>query len=321
MVNSSRASFLAALAAASASAAPRPARAQTLVPLRIAGVSSDAFAEPYYAKSAGAFAKGGFDVNVINMSNAAAVAAAIGSGSLEMGTGDLVSGVNAILAGVPIAMIAGAALYRAEADANSSILAVIPSAPIHGPADLAGKTIGVPTLVGLTTACLRSWLNANGVPESSVKLVEIPTSSALPALQRGTLDVALLAEPFVTFAKGQVRSVGSPFNSIAEKSRRKAFCISVWYASKPWIDQDPSRAKRAVDAIYATAAWANSHQNETFKILVDTGKLDADKARGMLRSTFATALTPELIEPILDVAQENKLFQKRVQADVLITKV
>ncbi|MGA2393641.1 MAG: hypothetical protein ABSH03_09860 [Candidatus Lustribacter sp.] len=54
---------------------------------------------------------------------------------------------------------------------------------------------------------------------------------------------------------------------------------------------------------------------------VDTGKLDADKARGMLRSTFATSLTPELIEPILDVAQENKLFSKPVQADALITKV
>ena len=222
-----RSTVLSGLGAAVAGAAfPRSARAQTTT-LHIAGVFSDLFAQPFYAKDAGAFAKAGFNVDAISMANAGAVAAAIGGGSLQMGTGDLVSGINAINAGVPIVLIAGGGLYNERTDSGSTILAVAADSPIKTPKDLIGKSIGVPTLVGLTTACLRAWLPAHGVPESSVKLIEIPQSAALPALQRGTMDAGLLSEPFVTFGKGLVRSAGAPFDIAADLSPTKQFCVSV----------------------------------------------------------------------------------------------
>jgi NitT/TauT family transport system substrate-binding protein len=315
-----RSTGLAALAAAAgATAVPRIARAQTNT-LRIAGVFSDLFAEPFYAKDAGAFAKAGFDVDAISLNNAGAVAAAIGGGSLEMGTGDLVSGVNAINAGVPIVLIAGGGMYRQRSDAGSTILAVPNDSPIRGPKDMAGKTIGVPTLVGMTTACVRAWLPANGVSESSVHFVEIPPSASIPALQRGALDVGLLSEPFVTFGAGVIRSVGSPYDVAADRASNREFCVSVWYASKPWFEADPARARRAVGAIYDTARWANAHRDETFAILVRDGKLDPDKARGMQRTTYATSLTPALVQPVIDIATQNKMFSKAVDAGMLITK-
>jgi ABC-type nitrate/sulfonate/bicarbonate transport system substrate-binding protein len=106
-------------------AVPRLASAQSTNTVRIAGVFSDLFAEPFYAKDAGAFAKAGFDVQPTSQYNAGAVAAAIGGGSLEMGTGDLVSGVNAINAGVPILLVAGGGLYRSPVDASTAFLAVV----------------------------------------------------------------------------------------------------------------------------------------------------------------------------------------------------
>jgi NitT/TauT family transport system substrate-binding protein len=316
----SRSSVLAGLVAAAAgTAVPRIARAQNAT-LRIAGVYSDLFAEPFYAKEAGAFAKAGFDVESNSINNAGAVAAAIGGGALEMGTGDLVSGVNAINAGVPIVLIAGGGMYRERTDGVSTILAVANDSPIHTPKDMIGKTVGVPTLVGMTTACVRAWLPAHGVPETSVRFVEIPPSAALPALLRGTLDIGMLSEPFVTFGAGQVRSVGSPYDIAADRAANKEFCVSVWYANKPWFEADPARSRRAVQAIYDTARWANSHRDETFGILVRDGHLDADKARGMLRTTYATSLTPALVQPVLDIAMQYKFFTKSVEAATLITK-
>jgi NitT/TauT family transport system substrate-binding protein len=306
-------------AGVAATAFPRIANAQA-TPLRIAGVFSDLFAEPVYAKTAGAFAKAGFAVDTITQYNAGAVAAAIGGGALEMGTGDLVSGVNAINAGVPIVLIAGGGLYRQPIDSTSSILAVAADSPFHGPKDLLGKTLGVPTLVGLTTACIHSWLTEHGVPVSSVKFVELPPPTAIPALQRGTVDACLLSEPFVTFGKGLIRSVGAPFDAAAELAKNKEFCVSVWYASKTWFEADAGRARRAVQAINDTARWANTHHDETFEILVRDGKLDPNKARGMARCAYATALTPELVQPALDVAMQNKMFTKAVDARSLITK-
>jgi ABC-type nitrate/sulfonate/bicarbonate transport system substrate-binding protein len=303
-----------------ATAFPRIASAQTTT-VRVAGVFSDLFAEPFYAKDAGAFTKAGFDVEPISQYNAGAVAAAIGGGALEMGTGDLVSGVNAINAGVPILLVAGGGLYREGPDSPSAILAVANDSALHGPKDLPGKTIGVPTLVGLSTACVRAWLTQHGVAESSVRFVEMPPTTAIPALQRGTVDVALLSEPFVTFGKGLIRSVGSPYDAAADHGKTKTFCVSVWYASKPWFEADAARARRVVEAIYDTARWANGHHDETFAILVRDGKLDPDKARGMSRTLYATSLTPEIVQPALDVAMQNKMFTKTVDARTLITKV
>jgi NitT/TauT family transport system substrate-binding protein len=316
----SRSAALLALGAGVATAAlPRIASAQATT-VRIAGVFSDLFAEPFYAKDAGAFAQAGFAVDPISQYNAGAVAAAIGGGALEMGTGDLVSGVNAINAGIPILLVAGGGLYRDPADEGTTILAVANDSPLHGPKDLAGKTIGVPTLVGLSTACVRALLAANGVADASVKFVEVPPPTVIPALQRGTVDVALLSEPFVTFGKGVIRSISSPFDVAADRGKTKQFCVSVWYASKPWFEADPARARRAIGAIYSTARWSNSHQDETFAILVRDGKLDADKARGMARTIYATSLTPDIVQPALDIAWQTKLISKPMDARTLITK-
>jgi NitT/TauT family transport system substrate-binding protein len=216
MTSFSRSALLTGLAAVVAGAAlPRIAGAQSTT-VRIAGVFSDLFAEPFYAKDAGAFAKAGFDVQTTSLNNAGAVAAAIGGGSLELGTGDLISGVNAINAGVPVVLVAGGGLYNERGDQGSTILAVTNDSPIKTAKDLVGKSIGVPTLAGLSTACLRAWLPAHGVPLDSVKLVEIPQSASPAALQRGTLDAGLLSEPFVTFAKSSTRAIGSPFDAAAD---------------------------------------------------------------------------------------------------------
>jgi NitT/TauT family transport system substrate-binding protein len=304
-----------------ATALPRRGSAQSANTIRVAGVFSDLFAEPFYAKDSGAFTKAGFDVQPTSQYNAGAVAAAIGGGSLEMGTGDLVSGVNAINAGVPIVLVAGGGLYREPADSNTAFLAVAVDSPLHAAKDLVGKTIGVPTLVGMTTACTKSWLTNHGVPESAVRFVEMPPTLAIPALQRGTVDAALISEPFVTFGKGLVRSLGAPYDAAADLAKGKQFCVSVWYASQVWMEADPARARRAVNAIYDNARWANTHHDETFDILVRDGKLDPVKAAGMQRTIYATNMTPEIIQPVLDIAAQNKMFTKPVDARTLIGKV
>jgi NitT/TauT family transport system substrate-binding protein len=318
---SSRSAFLTTVGAGLAGVAvPRIARAQT-TQVRVGGVLSDLFAEPFYAKASGVFAKQGLDIEPTNLFNAGAVAAAIGGGTLEMGMGDLISGVNAIIAGIPIVLIAGGGLYRTPADRADNILAVTNDSPIKSPKDLLGKVIGVPTLVGVTTACLRAYLPTFGIAESQVKLVEVPPTTVPAALQRGTIDAGLLSEPFVTEFKGQVRAAGYPFDAAAGLAHGKAVCISVWYASKAWIEADRARAHNVVDAIYQTARWANSHQNETFDILVQSGKLDASKIQGMKRVTFATSLSPDLVQPVITIAENLKMFAKPVTAESLITTV
>jgi len=311
----SRSTFLfTAGATLGAAALPRTTYAQTLQKVRIAGVISDLFGEPWYAKESGIFARAGFDLEVSPMINAGAVAAAIGGGSLEMGTGDLVSGVRAIEAGVPLTVIAGSAMQISAE--NSSFLAVLKDSPLRGPKDLTGKTLAVPTLVGLATSSIRAWLPLNGVPLESVKIIEFPQSGMVAAMQKGSIDCGFLSEPFINMARNDVRSLGDPLDAIA-----KEFLVSVWYASKSWIDADHARARKIVAAIYDTARWANTHHAETLAILIRDAKLDTDKVQGMGRVTFATTLTPAMMQPVLNTATGAKIFDHPVDASSLIAKI
>ena len=299
----SRPVFLAGLAAGAATK------------IRMARTYSDAFGEQLYAKEAGAFARAGFEVEATSMANAGAVVAALGGGALDLGIGDLISGVNAINAGVPNLLVAGSGLYLSS-EGGSTILAVAKDSPIRSPRDLAGKSIGVPTLVGMTTASLRAWLPQNGVDLATVKIVEIPQPASVPALVRGTIDCGLLSEPFITTNRGEVREIGRPLDIVG-----KEFCQSVWYASRSWVEADRARARRAVNAIYETARWANAHRAETFAILVRDAHYDAEKLTGMSRITYATTLTPALVQPVLTIAAQYKIFDHLIDANNLITKL
>ena len=308
----SRRDVLAAMVAAGVTRA-LPLAAQT-TRVHVAGVISDVFGEPFFAAQAGAFARAGFDLDVISMNNAGAIVAAIGGGSLEAGLGDLVSGVNAINAGVPIVLIAAAGLYRSVVP--TLIIATTKDSLLRKPVDLIGKTIGVPTLVGLTTASLRAWLPLNGVDLASVKIVEIPQAATVAALQRGTIDAGLIGEPFLVQNKLIIRDIGHPFDAIGNE-----FAISVWYASRAWVDENRARARRFVDAIYETARWCNSHQDDTMTMMAREGHLEVDKMRGMVRTTFATSLTPATVQPVLDLATRFKIFDRPIDAASVIARL
>ena len=314
----SRSAFLAAAGAGLAyTASPRIARAQT-TSIHVSAVLSDPYAEPFYAQASGVFAQHGFSLEPITMFNAGAVMSAIAGGSLEMGMGDLISGVSAISAGVPIVLLAGGALYRMPEDEGLGMLAVARNSSIVDPKGLIGATIGVPTLVGETTIFVRAWLGENGVPASTVHFVEVPPPQVVAALGRGTIEAGFTGPPFLTEAEALIRPIGYPDNVPARLAPDHQYCNSVWYASKTWIEADLSRARTVVAAIYEAARWANTHHDATFKILVDLAKMDAARVAGMKRVQFATSLTPGLVQPVITLGERQNVFHRPITATELI---
>jgi ABC-type nitrate/sulfonate/bicarbonate transport system substrate-binding protein len=316
----SRSAFLAAAGAGLAYAAsPSIARAQT-THIDVSAVLSDPFAEPFYAKASGVFAQHGFDIGPTNMFDAGSAIAAIAGGSLQMGMGDLISGVNAIIAGVPIVLIAGGAIYRMGLDEGLGSVAVARTSPIVDAKGLIGATIGVPTLVGETTVFVRSWLAEQGIAASQVRFVEVPPPQVVAGLQRGTIDAGFTGPPFSTFSADTIRSIAFPDNVPAALSPNHQYCNSVWYASKTWIDADLRRARAVVAAIYESARWANSHQDATFKVLIDLAKLDANKVVGMKRVQFATSLNIGMVQPVITLGEREGLLHKPITAAELMPK-
>ena len=133
------------------------------------------------------------------------------------------------------------------------------------------------------------------------------------ALGRGTIGAALLAEPFLSAGRDDVRVLGKAFDAIS-----KSFLISSFFARRDWISKNLDVAKRFLGVMYDTARWANTHHAESAPILAKYSKLELDRIRSMTRVNYATTFTPSLIQPVLDVAYKYKELPRQVNARDLI---
>lgn len=312
-----RSTMLAALGALGASVALTPrAGAQTLAPLRVAAVAADSYAEPYYASELGVFKRNGIDAQVVSFPNGAAMAAALAGGSVDVGVGDVVATANAIGHGLPFTMIAGAGLY--ETSAPTTLLCVAKDAPIQTAKALEGQTVAVISLVSLSSAAVKAWLSAGGADVTAVKFVELGFGEMPGALARGTVAAAFIAEPVLSSNAAQTatRVLGKAYDAVAPE-----FAISVAFTTRDWLARNPAVAARFVRSMVETAKVANAHPEQTAPILARITQLDPARIATITRSTFATALSPTLIAPVLDVAHRYNVMPNAVRAADAITIV
>jgi NitT/TauT family transport system substrate-binding protein len=197
------------------------------------------------------------------------------------------------------------------------MLCVAKASTLRAPRDFAGKTIAVSTLHGLSDAATRAWLTRAAVSIADIKLVEIPFPQMAASLERGTIDGAVIAEPFLSAAKlAGERAVGNIFDAIAP-----SFYQTGWIASPDYLAANPEIARKLVEVVYAIGRWANAHHAESGSIIAKYAKLDDATARAMARTAYATALDYREIQPLLDVAATYGLIKRPIKAAEIVTVI
>jgi NitT/TauT family transport system substrate-binding protein len=189
--------FLIILILLVACAGSPPAKPSTHIRLPLGYIPDIQFAPLYVSLAKGYFAAEGLDVELAYMDENQA-AALVGADNLKFA---VVSGEQVPLAraqGLPIVYVA--AWYQqypvsvvAKSDQN-----------IHAPADLRGKTIGLPGLYGANYIGLRALLHAGGLSESDVKLdsIQYTQVEALAAGREQVVSVYTNNEPVQLRAQG-----------------------------------------------------------------------------------------------------------------------
>jgi NitT/TauT family transport system substrate-binding protein len=304
------------LAAATAPLVPVPIGAQTTPParIRIAITSADNFAEGYYAQDAGFFTKAGLDVEVVGMTTGAQISAAVAGGSIDIGMSNTVQLVNAMTHGAPFVIVAAGSVYSNAIP--SSALAVAKDSPLRTARDLEGKTCSVTALKDLTQIGPALWMQHNGADPSKTRFVEIPFSEVAAALDRGTIDAGMLAEPWLSAANGTtVRVFARVFSDIAP-----FFVLSPWFSTADYYRANTDLVRRFSRAIYDTARWVNTHHHETAAILAKYAKIDPAVLEHMSRSSFATSLDPAQFQPVLTAMHKFGAIDKPLQAETLFAK-
>lgn len=233
-------------------AAARPAFGQAApAPVRIGTMSIDPFGETYFGVDQGIFKSSGIDAQLSTLPNGSTIVQSVLGGDLDVGLANIVTVAAAVAKGIPLQMIAPAALYSAKH--SYSRLCVAKNSPFKTAKDLDGGTIAVSSLNDFNQLGVQAWLEHNGVPVNHVHFIELKFPEMGPALQRGTVAAATIAEPALSAAihSGEARAFADVYEVIAPE-----FANIVWFSSKAWLQKNPDTVKRLVAGIYATARWS-----------------------------------------------------------------
>jgi NitT/TauT family transport system substrate-binding protein len=285
-----------------------PAIAQTTpATVRIGSIAIDASGESYYGVESGIFASNGINAIVTTLNTGSTIITAVLAGDLDVGIANPLQIATAIARGIPLTMLAPAALYSLK-DANANLV-VAKDSPFKTPKDLVGATFGVSSLNDFNQLSLLAYLDTNNVARDSVKFVELTFSQVGAALARGTIQAAILTEPFKSDAvrAGQIRDFGDTYLTIQPE-----IAPIFWFTTKGWIQKNPDVAKRLVTAIYATARWANTHYKESGEILAKVAKLDPAQVATMKRLYFATSNDKKYTEHTLALASQYNMLPRPV---------
>ena len=271
-----------ALTGASATAADE---GTALTRVSIALFPFDATSLPFYAKEKGFFRKEGLDARITILADPPQLAAAVLSGSAQFGAASI--GGLAILKSrhAPLRLIAASALYRPRS--ATTWLMAGKGQHIRGARDLVGKVVGIDGLNSIAHLGLMHWLRKKGVSPSSVRFQAAPFAETLGPLSRGTIQAAVLPEPFVTLARrGGATGVAKIYSTVCQK-----MCLYTGWMAR--TDLDPSIVARFRRAIETAAVWADKKSNraESGRILVKYTPIDRNVVAKMNRVYFAKRLT------------------------------
>jgi NitT/TauT family transport system substrate-binding protein len=277
--------------------------------LRLASSSDEVIAAVLYARDAKLFERAGLEVAIEKQNSGAAIAAAVTSGTYDLGTSSLISLLNARQRGFAFSLIAPGAAYDAKSPISQ--LLVANDSAIRAAADLNGKTVAIQSLADLDTIATRAWVDQHGGDSKTLRFVEIPMSAKAAALDAHRVDAAIVGQPYLTEAlnSGKIRVLASALSSVASR-----FCQSAWFATTAWFVAHRQAAAKFAGVISMANSYTNGHHAEVAPLLAQFSHFGSAELRGVL----GTSLNAADIQPVIDIAVKYHLIEPGVTARELL---
>jgi NitT/TauT family transport system substrate-binding protein len=294
-------------------ATPALAYGQSLTAITVAGVPEESATPALWARQSGMFRRAGLDVSVEPQNSGSAIAAGVAGGSYAIGKSSLVSLIIAHTKGIPFVLVAGGGLYDAK---NPNFgLVVKADSPIKTAAELNGKSVAVSALNDLYTIGTKAWMDKNGGDSSTIKLLELPISAVGDAIAAGRVDAGGLIDPELQSAidAGKVKWLGRDFDAIALR-----FMYTGWFTTTDYLAKNRATVEGFVRAMREASAFVNAHPGDTVDVLAKFSAMDAARIAKMHRISYATALDPRLVQPMIDACAKYKVISAAFDAKDMI---
>jgi NitT/TauT family transport system substrate-binding protein len=310
-----RPAFLALLPAALVGNA-RAARADEapLTTLRVAQSSANYDSVPlYYAQRSGMFARAGLQVEPQRVTTGAATAAAVASGTIDIGKSTSMSVVSGFAHGVPLTVIAPAAQY--DSASPDGQLVVAPDSTIRTAADLNGKLLATGSLLSIDNVGTLAWVDSHGGNSQSLRYVEIPPNAVEAAIAQHRIDAAFATEPLLSdaVAAGQVKPIAPVLSAIGRR-----FLYSVWFTSGGFARSNPDALQRFVTVIMQAQLYVNGHHRELAPLVAEMSSLPVSEVQNAKLATCGTSLMPNDLQPVIDAGAKYHAIPQRYDAKEII---
>ncbi len=140
------------------------------------------------------FADNGVSLDITYAMSGAAIVPGVIGGDYDIGYGSVVSVIQAVEQGLPIRIIA-------NGDISVGEIVVLADGEISEAADLEGKVVATNALKSTVDLETSVSVEERGGDPSEIEYLEVPFPAQLAALDSGTIDAAVLPEPFLSQAK------------------------------------------------------------------------------------------------------------------------
>jgi len=269
----------------------------------------------YVAEDAGIFAKYGLKAVFTGVIGPGQHLPSVVGGSNDVGGMMIDRTISGIASGAPVTAVV--TLNSSQKDRPTYEFDTLEDSPIHKPADLIGKKIGVLALGGPHTYPVILWLKKAGISraQSKIEFVILPNiQQQEQALRNKQVDVAaFIGDPVEVKKHGSIRTIFSTYDAFGET------LLAPYYFSNKFIAEKPEVVKSFVKALKETGAWINAHPKEALAFTAKHYKVDPSKLNAPTKYDTSGIIDEKLVQVWIDLLREDGTIKKDIKPSEVIT--
>jgi ABC-type nitrate/sulfonate/bicarbonate transport system substrate-binding protein len=256
---------------------------------RTGGIPTSFF---WIADEKGYFSDEGLDVSYLDFDMGRPALDAMREGEADITASGELPIVRAILAGDKISIIA-----ELESDSGTNIIGR-KDRGVSAPADLVGKKIGVPKGT-VNEFQLISLLEAHGISESRVRIIDVAFADAVDALTSGKVDAVSARQSSIAQLQRDLGDNGIPFSTDGIYTFR--FLL---VGSSDLITQRPKVVEKVVKALVRAEEYAHKQSEDAREITARRMNVEPDViAEAWGRYQFSIGLSQPIFVTLEDEAR------------------
>jgi NitT/TauT family transport system substrate-binding protein len=267
----------------------------------------------YLGVEKGFFAKRNLSLTLKQEAGGADIVPAVNRQEYEFGFSNVVSLLLAQSEGMPLKMVSNGVNSTGVDSEDFASLMVRGNSPIQSAADLEGRTVAANAAPNIVDTVVRDSVRRDGGDPTKVKFVEMPFPEQPAALQRGQIDAAFVVEPF----QQQVLADGGRKIASSYVDAAPDMTVAAYFTGLQQKVDNPDMVERFSAAMKESLAYADSHPEETRKIIATYTDLNPDVIEKLTLPKWPSEINRQSMQTLADLALEDGVLKRAAFVDNL----